>query len=318
MDDVTLSSAVCAMPLGDFLRMLNNPSLASFAKIKSKLIPLIILYAIYRQWARASRAMPLYELRVDVAKDLVESCPIKVDEWAKVLQCAMKELKVDPQLGSESSSLAGQPSVPTWKQLLALETSAVDLLADTLPRILEDIIYLLANVVPQACKSLRELLLSAKVDSRLANRLPAIRQPAQLAPAVKQVMSRLPPNVQQGLMPRLREWCDLSYAVSPMPVSFAERPQFLRELKGPIYQATQQDWFDVAFVPILDDGLPRRPRGPRRLPICCRKRYAPRVITPKWGTPGLCCSPQGRSHVKEEQCLCLAAPWMPRWHLPLW
>ena len=86
---------------------------------------------------------------------------------------------------------------------------------DRLTRVLEDVQRFSDQLAVTAAASLKELLRSCQVESALVNTLSAVRTPAQLHTALKQVMARVSVVKPQEVLPDLEEWNKLCLQLAP-------------------------------------------------------------------------------------------------------
>ena len=163
------------MPIDEFISMVCGDHQIQG---KHKLKEIVLWYAIYSHWSKVTRTLRIYDLRMDVEESALDECSVKAADWSRLQAGALKSWKVSLQ-----NKHAHDPE-PSWKRVLNTSSSASNRQpsadAAQLDSVLEDVQYYSAAVVGDVGATLKELMLAAKVDSKMVRGLDYIKQPQQL------------------------------------------------------------------------------------------------------------------------------------------
>ena len=241
--DIDLQVQWSAMPIDEFVSMVCGDHQIQG---KHKLKELVLWYAIYSQWSKATGKLPIYDLRMDVEESALDECPVKAADWTRLQAGVVKSWKVSLQ-----NKHARDPE-PSWKRVLDRSSSASDgqpsADAAQLDSILEDVQYYPAAVVGDAGAALKELMLAARVDSKMVRGFDNIKQPRQLQVGLRLLLSRITPAQKKQLSPQLAEW----NAACSQLVPAEDLTAFLKSANAILTKATTSvNWFEVGAHMLL-------------------------------------------------------------------
>ena len=228
---------------------------------KHKLKELLLWYAIYCQWSKATGKTPIYDLSMDAEESALDECPGKAADWTRLQAGAVKFWKVSLSLRS-----VHDPE-PSWKRVLNRLSSASDgqSLSDAslMDSIVDDVQYYPTWVVSDAAAALKELMLTARVECKIVRGLDHLKQPQQLQAGLRLLLSRLSVAQKKQISPQLVEWNTACTQLVPTEVQPSDRTSFLKSADGILSKvADTTNWFDVgAHMLLAGMDLPEKCEG---------------------------------------------------------
>ena len=203
---------------------------------KHKFKEIVLWYAIYSQWSKATGKLPIYDLRMDVEDSALDECPVKAADWTRLQEGALKSWKVS------LNNRHARDREPSWKHVLNRSSSASDgqpsADAAQLDSVLEDVQYYPTAVVGDAGAALKELMLAARVDSRMVHGFDNIKQPQQLQAGLRLLLSRITPAQKKQLSPQLVESNAACSQLVPAEVHSSDRTAFWKSADAILTKAT--------------------------------------------------------------------------------
>ena len=235
-------------------------------KSKSKVAFLALANALYLHWARQVQMTPLCCMAVTEDMQNVAQYVMKPEDWGKVSQGLAKEFSIRlPQDHEEEVAPRAPSTEPMWKRMLAAEEvpRAMSPAAEVDPTdMLDEVLYLNSEVIPQAVRSLQALLEEHRVDTRITKNVKSLRLPTQLHSALKHILGKTPEASKAALVTSLKEWAAACSRAAPAQVVTSDRLAFLKDCKELLATASDEvDWFDLSFrllyeLPVTDDIIP--------------------------------------------------------------
>ena len=235
-------------------------------KSKSRVAFLALANALYLHWARQVQMTPLCCMAVTEDMQNVAHHVMKPEEWGKISQGLAKEFNITlPKDDEDEVAPRAPPIEPRWKRMLSAEEvpRAMSPAADVDPTdMLDEVLYLNSEVIPQAVRSLQALLEEHRVDTRISKNVKSLRLPTQLHGALKHILGKTPEASKAVLVASLKEWAAACSLEAPAQVVTSDRLTFLRDCKELLATAPNDvDWFDLSFrllyeLPVTDDIIP--------------------------------------------------------------
>ena len=238
------------MPHEEFVRVVTGEQTMTH---KHKLRDPLLWYSLYCQWAAAHNLLPIGALVPDNDDSAFDECPLKAADWSKIISAQMKEWKVElsrsPSTTAPIESWRRHPDLPT--SLLPSDKAPSE---DAFQCILDDVQYYPDSLMRAATDSLRELLLSAKVDTKQDRSIETAKQAPQLHAGLKLLLSRQSAAVRKVLLPQLTKWNDLCIKTGPPVVQAADRVAFMKQFRELVQSDPRKtEWYDVAAHMVFAD-----------------------------------------------------------------
>ena len=238
------------MPHEEFVKIVTGEGTMTH---RHKLRDPLLWYSLYCQWAAAHNLLPIGALVPENDDSAFDECPLKAADWSKIISVQLKEWKVE--LSRSPSTTA---PTETWRGHLDLPTSLLPSdkapSEDAFQSILDDVQYYPDSLMRAATDSLRELLLSAKVDAKQVRSIETAKQAPQLHAGLKALSCRQSAAVRKVLLPQLTKWNDLCIKTAPPVVQAADRVAFMKQFRELVQSAPRNtEWYDVVAHMVFPD-----------------------------------------------------------------